>query len=271
MVYEEYLPPPSLAAVVASFWRFELEPHDPDALEHAIPPDGCVSIAVAFSSRGPHHIALVGPRLSALRVPVQRGVQYAGVRTWPGGCTSLLGVSPRALRGQAVALSAVAPSKAQALTDAAQGATRAGAMLEALVQVTATWVATGNLPDAAVMAMVRRILEARGQEPVGAIAAGTGLSYRQGLRRFVDAVGLSPKELSRLTRLRHACLEALAGDGPAWADVAASSGFADQAHMTREFSEVFGWPPRLVREYLRRIEHIHVAGSSRRAKTDADR
>ena len=48
MVYEEYLPPPRVSDVVASFWRFELESHDPDTLEHAIPPDGCVSIAVAY-------------------------------------------------------------------------------------------------------------------------------------------------------------------------------------------------------------------------------
>jgi AraC-like DNA-binding protein len=40
--------------------------------------------------------------------------------------------------------------------------------------------------------------------------------------------------------------------------VAASSGFADQSHLAREFRDVFGWPPGLVHEYLRRIEHRNV-------------
>jgi hypothetical protein len=28
--------------------------------------------------------------------------------------------------------------------------------------------------------------------------------------------------------------------------------------MGREFTDVYGWPPELVREYLRRIEHVRV-------------
>lgn len=260
MVYEEYVPPARLRDVVASFWRFELDPRDPDTLEHVIPPDGCVLIAVAFSSLGPHRIAVVGPRLSALRVPVQRGIRYAGVRTTPGGCSVVLGVSPRTLRERVALLQDVAPSKADALGVAMAGVTTPAALLETLVRVVGDWVdATASL-DAAAVTMVSRIVQARGQGAVGAIAEGTGLSYRQGLRRFVDAVGLSPKELARLTRLRHACLQALVSEGLSWADVSAATGFADQAHLTREFSEVFGWPPSLVRAYLRRIEHIHVPG-----------
>jgi AraC-like DNA-binding protein len=258
MVYEEYLPPPRISDVVASFWRFELDARDPDTLEHAIPPDGCVSIAVAFSSRGLHRIAVVGPRLSALRVPVHRGIRYVGARTTPGGCSAVLGLAPRPLRERVVLLHDVAPSKAEALSIAMAGGAAPDALLDVLVRVVDSWVDAPAQVDSAALAMVSRILQARGQGPVGAIAEGTGLSYRQGLRRFVDAVGLSPKELARLARLRHACLQVLASEGRSWADVSAAAGFADQAHMTREFSEVYGWPPNLVREYLRRIEHIHV-------------
>ena len=223
-----------------------------------IPPDGCVLIAAAYSSRGLHRIAVVGPRLRALRVPVHRGVRYAGVRTTPGGASVVLGLSPRTLRERVLLLNDVSPSKAEALTVAMAGATTPQAAVDALVHVVGSWIGSTDVPDTAVVTMVRRIVQARGRRPVGTIAEGTGLSYRQGLRRFVDAVGLSPKELARLTRLRHACLLALVGEGQSWADVSASTGFADQAHMTREFSEVYGWPPNLVREYLRRIEHIHV-------------
>lgn len=258
MVYEEYLPPPRISDVVASFWGFELDERDPDTIEHAIPPDGCVSLAVAFSSRGLQRIAVVGPRLSALRVPVHRGVRYLGARTTPGGCAAVLGLAPRPLRERVVLLRDVAPSKDQSLRIAMAGGAAADALLDVLVRVVDSWVATPAHVDSVALAMVGRILQARGQGPVGAIAGGTGLSYRQGLRRFVDAVGLSPKELARLTRLRHACIQILTSERRSWADVSAATGFADQAHMTREFSEVYGWPPSLVREYLRRIEHIHV-------------
>ena len=258
MVYEEYRPPPRLKDVVASFWRFELDDRDPDTIEHAIPPDGCVSVAVAFSSRGLQRIAVVGPRLSALRVPVHRDVRYVGARTTPGGCLAVLGLGPRPLRDRVVLLRDVAPSKDEALGIAMGSGTTPDTLLDDLVRVVDNWVGTPAQVDSVALAMVGRILQARGQGPVRTIADGTGLSYRQGLRRFVDAVGLSPKELARLTRLRHACVQVLASEGRSWADVSAATGFADQSHMTREFGEVYGWPPNLVREYLRRIEHIFV-------------
>jgi AraC-like DNA-binding protein len=202
-------------------------------------------------------VAVVGPRLTALRVPVRREVRYIGVRTTPGGSPAL-GVSPRALRERVALLHEVAPLRARTLVAALAGTTTPGALLDALARVVGDWVCASPPPDRVVSTMVERILRARGQDAVGSVAAGTGLSYRQGVRRFVEAVGLSPKELARLARLRHACLQALALEKPSWADVSAATGFADQSHMAREFSHVFGWPPSLVREYLRRIEHIHV-------------
>ena len=48
------------------------------------------------------------------------------------------------------------------------------------------------------------------------------------------------------------------------------TGFSDQSHLVREFSEIFGWPPALVREYLAQIEHVHVE-MSRRCLTRPER
>ena len=258
MVYEEYTPPGSLRAAIASFWRFELEARDPDVVEHAIPPDGGVSLAVGWSERGVERVVVVGPRLSALRVPARREVRYVGVRTTPGGAGALLGLPARALRDRVAPLEELARPRAMELAGALADVADPSELLDRLARTVAAWVARTPALDPAVAAMVRRVLSARGQLRVSAVAEGTGLGYRQALRRFVEAVGLSPKELARLARLRQACLAALGAEAPTWAAVSASAGYSDQAHLTREFSEVFGWPPGLVREYLRRIEHIHV-------------
>jgi transcriptional regulator GlxA family with amidase domain len=95
--------------------------------------------------------------------------------------------------------------------------------------------------------MVGRILAMRGAIGVGKLGPAAGLS-----------VGLSPKELTRLVRVRWACIKALSPARPSWADVSIVTGFSDQSHLVREFSEIFGWPPALVREYLAQIEHVHV-------------
>ena len=50
---------------------------------------------------------------------------------------------------------------------------------------------------------------ARRNRRIGKLGPAAGLSYRQALRRFQTSVGLSPKELARLVRVRWACIKAL--------------------------------------------------------------
>ncbi|HEX2671619.1 MAG TPA: helix-turn-helix domain-containing protein, partial [Polyangiaceae bacterium] len=54
--------------------------------------------------------------------------------------------------------------------------------------------------------------------------------------------GLAPKQLARIVRIRYA-LNLLAGAGVPLSAAAASSAFADHAHMSREFRELLGEPP----------------------------
>ena len=126
-----------------------------------------------------------------------------------------------------------------------------------MAAVVEEWARDGCAVDAEVQELVRRIVIQDGVEEIGTLCGGLGVSYRQLLRRFQREVGLSPKELSRLRRIRRACVEAVQTAG-AWAGIAADTGFADQSHLGREFLGAFGWPPELVREYLRRIEHRNI-------------
>lgn len=88
---------------------------------------------------------------------------------------------------------------------------------------------------------------------VGAVSSSLGVSERQLLRRFRDAVGYGPKTLDRVLRFQR--FLALGGPGPAGgsgealAGLAASAGYADQAHLTRE-SETFKTPRRRARYNL---------------------
>ena len=78
---------------------------------------------------------------------------------------------------------------------------------------------------------------------MSAIARRLGCSPRQLERLFAAGVGLSPKELSRIARFQS--LLRLAGREPAasWADLAVRGGYADQAHLVREFKAFSGATP----------------------------
>ena len=78
---------------------------------------------------------------------------------------------------------------------------------------------------------------------VDQLAAATGLSVRRLQRLFAEFVGVGPKWVMRRVRLHEAAQRADRGDGAAWAAVAADLGYADQAHLTREFTAMIGIPP----------------------------
>jgi len=106
----------------------------------------------------------------------------------------------------------------------------------------AVWPAAQSRAPAAVR-MVRDLLTERLTEPpsLAELAALTGLSQFSLLRAFRSATGLPPHAYLNQLRVRRARL--LLDDGLPPADVAAATGFADQAHLTRHFKRVVGVPP----------------------------
>ncbi len=73
-------------------------------------------------------------------------------------------------------------------------------------------------------------------------ADAVGIGERRLHRRCLDAFGYGPKTLARILRLQRAVR--LARDGTPFATVAATSGYADQAHLSREVKELAGVPLR---------------------------
>jgi AraC-like DNA-binding protein len=74
-------------------------------------------------------------------------------------------------------------------------------------------------------------------------AAALHLSTRTLQRLFAEYVGVSPKWVLRRARLQEAATRADQGDVIDWARLAADLGYADQAHLTRDFTATVGLPP----------------------------
>lgn len=89
----------------------------------------------------------------------------------------------------------------------------------------------------------RRLVAARGQVRVGAVAAELGWSRRHLGERFRAEVGVTPKAFARIVRFEHAHRLASRQDPPSWAEVSAQAGYADQAHMVRDWRAFTGRTP----------------------------
>jgi AraC-like DNA-binding protein len=104
-------------------------------------------------------------------------------------------------------------------------------------------LAEGPRPDPAVESAYRAILGSAGSMRIGDVARRLDWSRKHLNQRFREEIGLGPKDVARMARFNRAL--ALARDGGArdWADIAAECGYADQAHLVREFRDFAGAPP----------------------------
>lgn len=119
-------------------------------------------------------------------------------------------------------------------------------------------LAAAERVDAFVVRGVRAMVESKGQLPIGEITRGLGIGERQFQRLFRRQVGLTPKQFSRIRRLRAAMVNAIKLDPADWSSVACEHGFADQAHLTREFSHLAGLPPTTFQQRVSVIDHGHL-------------
>lgn len=128
-------------------------------------------------------------------------------------------------------------------------ATEALACEEALVEATVLLVArhgTVRLCTEAPSHDLRRLRDRLADAPtdtpsLAEMAAMTGLSRYQVLRRFEKVYGLPPHAWLVSHRAEYALR--LIGGGETLADAATVSGFADQSHMTRAFVRHYGFTP----------------------------
>jgi AraC-like DNA-binding protein len=209
-----------LPEVVA--WQRTVRPDGPAV---RILPDGCLDLIWHDG-----HLFVAGPDTTAQVSAAVGGGRLAALRFGAGTGPGAVGVPADELRDRQVPLADLwHPAEVRRLSE--QVATGGPAALERAVA--RRWRA----PDPIMAGVAAR---ARAGSPVGAIADDCGLSPRHLHRRCRTAFGYGPKMLVRILRLQRAV--ALARSGTAFAAVAATSGYADQAHLARDVRALAGVP-----------------------------
>ncbi|MFG2649733.1 DUF6597 domain-containing transcriptional factor [Streptomyces sp. NPDC048436] len=92
-------------------------------------------------------------------------------------------------------------------------------------------------------ALAERIRTDRTIRRVGAFAQAEGVSVRALQRLFAAYIGVGPKWMILRYRIHEALERAEADTAVDWAELAFSLGYADQAHLVRDFTATVGVPP----------------------------
>jgi hypothetical protein len=167
----------------------------------------------------------------------------------PGALAALTGLDVSRITDSCMPAHALFGPAVEALREVLECQTTLGARIAAAD----AWFATlPRRPPDGVDLAARRLRDA----PGGSLRPVSGLSTRQFQRRFARQMGTSPSVYARLVRLTSVIDMHDAEPGTSWTELAHAAGYADQAHLTREFQA-------FVREAPTRFRRWSVAGRPR--------
>ena len=230
MRYAELPLPPQLTGLVAAVWTVSVEVEgERDWASHEAVPDGCIELIRRHSGRSVWReeqppLFAAGLALSPAKLSFSPDASFTGIKLWPWAWHALGGAPCLGFADRWIEIPETSPLAALLPPE--------GNPVERLL-------ATNLRPHplgAAILASAS----------VAEIAARTGLPHRQLQRIFTRDLGMPPRAYLRLLRFRGAMIEVQQSAAPL-ADAAAGQGYADQAHMARDFRSLAGVPPREAR------------------------
>lgn len=226
-----YAPPDDLADIIETLWlgRWDLRGQPPHTTE--LLGDPCVHLVFEKPSedRGGR---VVGVWTSLwTRTLAEQGCVY-GIKLHPGASRAVLADPAHTYSNRRLPLHQ--PELYTAVHDADDEA--------AAVHILVEWVRSHRRDDDWVSLAVALVKHARtsGLTRVDALAEEGGMTVRGLQRLFRSHVGASPKWVVRRFRLQEAATRVEAGAVQQLGDLAIELGYADQAHLARDFRAATG-------------------------------
>ncbi len=247
MEFTLHRPPPALADSVKTIWCARGTKQEFDAPEPIVP-DGCVEIIFNLGDRfvnaatgelQPRDL-LAGQMTRPVMALPTGGVDLIGVRFNTGRAGAALRIPMHELQDQLIAASEVLAG-CDRLVDDLREIDAADRVAQLSTALAARLAATDPVSD--VDHALAMIDDARGCIAIETVAARLGVSRRHLERLFREHVGLGAKHVARITRI-HAALALLQSQPQlSGAEIAATCGYSDQAHLIRECQGLAGQTP----------------------------
>lgn len=256
-------PPSSLRAFIEHV--FVIDFRAADQREWRILPDTCGHVLVSLSTRAApaRGTSVVGTRTRAIDIDVTRREWTVGVRLRPGAVAALTRHTASSLTDRSASSGSVWGAAGDRLDEQLRGATDPYFVRARILDFLARRAATAVTPDWRAVSYAEAVAASGGRLEVGRAAENMGVSGRT-LRAIAgESLGVPPKLYARIHRLFGAIAS---GGRPSWSRVAAVHGFADQAHLVREFRDLLGETPT---RFLTRARSRAAGAEERRPPTGA--
>lgn len=222
MDYQEIEPPAGLSHLVKAGWTLRARGEPSATIRHAATPDGCIEIIRRLRGRSAWGGAqperfVAGLSTAPAILELSGDSHFLALRLWPWAWNALAAVPSPSL-----------VDRWQDLAEAAPGFAMPATVEEAFAEIAPVAL------DARTAAVGEAILKSRS---VAALSAASGRPRRWLQRWFEREIGVPPRRYLRLLRFQDT-LAGLQRSEESLALQAAEHGFADHAHMAREFRAI---------------------------------
>jgi AraC-like DNA-binding protein len=203
---------------------------------------------------------LLGPHTRPVINQPTGETHAVGIVGTPIGCEAVFGVAPASIRGRAVDLETAWPVAAEIRAELLDRPDP-----ESMLDLVEGRLGRGVRPSISGLDRCDRavnLLEADPIRPIADIAAELGVSHGHLVREFTRIVGLTPRALARLLRMRRLLLGLDVRGEVGWGDLAVELGWYDQAHLIRDFKHHTGVTPSQYLAAQRATYTIEQAGDA---------
>jgi AraC-like DNA-binding protein len=235
---ERYNASPQLAPFVDNIWiiEWDLTGRAPEVQKVLSSPNA--NLVIGSSESG-----LFGVIRGIYSRVLEGAGQVVGMRFRSGGLRPFLNGPAAALTDRIVPIHVVTGIEDEVAKERVLGAGNHQAIVQATEALLEVRLPQYDPAVDLVCAAVALVRQEDGPMHAEALADAMGVSLRTLQRLFRDYVGVSPKWVIRRYRLQEAATRLAQGLDQPLADLAASLGYFDQAHLAREFTQLFGCPP----------------------------
>ena len=187
---------------------------------------------------------VMGARGSSMVIEGDCAPSYLEVVLSPLGAYRLLGLPMAELSGQLVDLVEVLGAGGRRLAEQLRETPSWKRRFALLDRFLLERLERGPRPAPEVGWAWERLVASGGALPIGRLAEEVGWSHKHLIVKFRQQVGLRPKTAARLVRLDGVWRRLdQAGGRLDWGQVAREAGYADQAHLIRDFHQFTGTTP----------------------------
>lgn len=254
MDYQTYEPSENLNPIVKCYWTLE-NPKADSPERQTIVPDGCLEMIFHYGDLYKQFLddgqSIIQPRCfifgqltKPLEIEPTGEIGIFSVRFHPDTFLSLTTIPIKEMENTAVSLEKIFGKAGQEIEQIILNSNSALERISHIETFLLKQLRNTETIDNVIKSTVDIILTANGQYSVEELTKQIGINRRQLERKFSTAVGLSPKQLSRIIRLQATLKMLMNNKFTSLTALAYEAEYYDQAHFIKDFKELTGYTPK---------------------------